>query len=116
MLRILLLAIFCVGALSAEAPREASAYEGAVIDGREAQRKGLLGKAIEAFDRAIKLDPQKVAAYFFKGEVLVAQRKSEEAVVLFSKVIELDAKASTAYRVRGEERFKLGEIEKSVAD
>ena len=71
---------------------------------------------MEAFDKAIKLDPTRVAGYFFKGDVLAGQKKREEAIAAFTKVIELDPKASTAYRKRGEERFKLGEIDKSVED
>lgn len=97
-------------------PRDATPYESAVIEGREAQRKGLLGKAIDAFDKAIKLDDKQVAGHFFKGETLSLQRKSEAAMVEFSRVIELDPKASSAYRKRGEERFKLGDIEKSIED
>ena len=119
MLRFLPVFVFVASLVAAEvvtAPRDATPYESAVIEGREAQRKGLLGKALEAFDKAIKLDDKQVAAHFFKADTLSMQRKSEEAIVEFSKVIELDPKASTSYRKRGEEFFKLGEIEKSVDD
>ena len=107
---------FCFSTLAAEEVRDATAYEGAIIDGREAHQKGLFGKALEAFDKAIKIDPKKSAGYFFKGVTLGEQKKSEEAIVQFDKVIELDPKASTAYRMRAWERFKLGEIDKSVED
>jgi lipoprotein NlpI len=106
----------CFSTVAAEEVRDATAYEGAIIDGREAQQKGLFGKALECFDKAIKLDPKKPAGHFYKGDILAGQRKSEEAIAAFTKVIELDPKASTAYRMRGEERFKLGEIDKSVED
>lgn len=104
--------------LAADAPdlRDANPYESAVIDGIEAQRKGLLGKAIESFNKAIQIDDKKIAGHFFKGETLALQRKGEEAIALFSKVIELDPKASTAYRKRGDEWLKRGEIEKAVDD
>src|SRR5688572_432748 len=110
MWRSLFIAVFCASVWAAEKaePRTATAYEAIVIEGREAQRKGLLGKAVEAFDKAIKLEPNKVPAHYFKAEILAAQRKSQEAIAEFSKVIELDAKASSAYQGRAEEEFKLG--------
>src|SRR5205823_6267451 len=45
-----------------------------------------------------------------------ALRKHEEAITAFTKVIELDRKASTTYHGRAEEEFKLGQIERSVED
>jgi lipoprotein NlpI len=119
MFRFFLAFIFATSLTAAEAvteARDADPYESAVIDGREAQRKGLLGKAIESFDKAIKLNDKKVPAYFFKGDTLAMQRKHAEAIALFTKVIELDPKASSAYRLRGDEQLKLGEIEKAVDD
>jgi lipoprotein NlpI len=118
MQRFLAAFLFVGSMFAADAPevRDATPYEAAVIDGREAQRKGLLGKAIQSFDRAIALDDTKVAGHFYKGDTLVRQRKSAEAIAEFNKVIELDPKASTAYRMRGDERLKTGEVEKAVED
>lgn len=118
MIRFLAAFLFAGSLLAANAPeaRDATPYEAAVIEGREAQRKGLLGKAIQAFDKAIQIDDKQVAGHFFKGDTLSRQRKSAEAIVEFSRVIELDPKASTAYRMRGDERLKLGEVEKAVED
>jgi lipoprotein NlpI len=118
MLRVLLAILIACPLLAAEKtePVPASPYDDLMIQGREAQRKGLLGKAIESFDAAIALDAKRVPGYFFKGQVLATQRKHEDAIAAFSKVIELDPKASTAYHGRAEEEFKLGQIDKSVRD
>src|SRR3954470_2484437 len=118
MIRFLFAALVTISAFAAEKaePVEATPYQDLVIKGREAQRKGLTGKALEAFDAAIKLDPKNFAAYFFRGQVLAVQRKPEEAIASFTKVIELDPKASSAYEGRAEEEFKLGQIDRSVDD
>jgi lipoprotein NlpI len=117
LLLIFFLAIAAVAAEKTNAPIvKASPYQNLIIDAREAEAKGLMGKALESLDRAIQLDPNGVAAYFFKGQILALQRKNEEAIAVFSKVIELDPKASSAYEGRGEEEFKLGRIEKSIDD
>lgn len=96
--------------------RDAPEYEGLIIDAREAERKGLLGRALEILDKAVALDASRRDAYFFKGHILATQRKSEEAIAQFTKTIELDPKASTAFNLRGWEEFRLGQVEKAVSD
>ena len=98
------------------APVEASPYQGLIIDAIQAQKKGLMGKSLESLEKAIKLDPTNFAAYFYSGTAFAALRKPEEAIAAFSKVIELDGKASSAYEGRAEEEFKLGQIDRSVED
>lgn len=96
--------------------KEAPPYEDLVIQAREAERKGLLGKALEFLEKAKTLDPKRLDAYFFAGRILTTQRKSEDAIAAFDKVIKIQPKASTAYQMRGQEYFKLGRVEKSIED
>ena len=118
MLRYLNLALLLCSALFAGDPLPplAPPYEGFIIDGKEAERKGLLGKALDSYQRAAELDPKRVDAYFFTARVLTTQRKFEEANVALNKVIELQPRASTAYNLRGSNFFRLAEIDKSLAD
>jgi lipoprotein NlpI len=118
MIRLLVVLFLAWSAVAAEKPTvvDATPYQDLIIKGREAQRKGLMGKALEAFEEAIKLDSKSFAGYFFRGQVLAAMRKPEEAIASFSKVIELDPKASSAYEGRAEEEFKLGQVDRSVSD
>lgn len=101
--------------LAAEAPTMPP-YETALAQGMEAEQKGLLGRALGFFQDAQKINPQRLDAYFFSGRVLARQGKKEEAIAALTKVVEIDGRASTAYKMRGRENFKLGEIEKSIAD
>jgi lipoprotein NlpI len=118
MIRILLLvsllSLPCFGA--DKEPPLAPAYEGHVFDGRNAEEKGLLGKALESYKKAQELNPKRPDAYFYTARVLITQRKHEEAVAALTKLIELQPASPTAFQMRGTEYFKLGEIEKSIQD
>jgi lipoprotein NlpI len=117
MIRIILTLLLAVPLFAAEAPvAEPPPYEGFVIAAREAERKGLLGQAIEYLDKAIALDAKRIDAHFFKGRILTLKRKSVEAIAELDQVIAADPKASSAFQMRGIEQFKLGRIEKSIDD
>lgn len=118
MIRILTL-FWAVASLLAAEPPVAKApppYESFLIEAKDAERKLLLGKALEALDKARELDPKRPESYYFAGQILVKQRKGEDAIAAFTKVIDIDPKASTAYQKRGEELFKLGKIDECLAD
>jgi len=115
-LLVLLMASSVVAAAEKPSVIDAPPYDDLIIKAQEAFRKGLMGKALEASDEAIKLDPKRAAAYFLRGKVLSVQRKPEEAIAAFSKVIELDPKASSAYEGRAEDEFRLGQMGRSVDD
>jgi lipoprotein NlpI len=118
MIRILLLVLALSANLAPaqELPPLAPPYEALIVDGKDAERKGLLGKALEFYRKAQELDPKRVDAYFYRARVLSTQRKFAESVMALNKVIELDPKASTAYNLRGLNLFRLGEIDKSLDD
>jgi lipoprotein NlpI len=118
MIRRLLLALVMAFPVFAaeELPPLAPPYEGFIFDGKEAERKGLLGKALECYKKAQEVNPKRVDAYFYTARVLTTQRKLEEAIGALTKVIEIDPKASTAYNLRGSNYFRTGEVEKSLAD
>jgi len=110
-------ALICPSLFAADTvPPVAPPYEGFIFDGKDAERKGLLGKALESYKKAAEVNPQRVDAYFYTARVLVTQHKFEEANAALNKVIELQPQASTAYNLRGSNFFRLGEIDKSLAD
>jgi lipoprotein NlpI len=116
MLRILIALSLIAGAFAADAPKVAPPYEDAMFAARDAERKGLLGQALERLAQAESIDPKRVDAYFLQGRILALQRKRDAAVLAFDKVIELDPKASTAYNLRGFEHFKENRIDQAIQD
>ena len=118
MFRLIFLCVAVLTTVAADPPaaNTPSQYDELVFSAREAERKGLLGRALDLLEDARKLNTNRVDAWFYTGRILGTQRKGEEAIAAFSRVIAIDAKASTAYQMRGVEHFKLGNVEKSVAD
>jgi tetratricopeptide (TPR) repeat protein len=65
-------------------------------------RRRQLGKAMEAFELAQKMDPNLALAYYGQGEVLRRQNKCPEALPLLRKATELDRKFPEAQIALGE--------------
>jgi tetratricopeptide (TPR) repeat protein len=78
---------------------------------------GELGKpeeALEAFDKAIELDPKFAQAYYNKGNALGKLGKPEEALVAYEKAIEIDQKDAQAYYNKGNALGELGKPEEAL--
>jgi lipoprotein NlpI len=110
------LCFIAAASIFAAQPAAPPPYESALIQGTEAEQKGLLGRALGFYQDAQKIDPKRVDAYFYSGRVLARQGKHEEAIAAFSKVVEIEPKASTAYKLRGLEQFRMAQVEKSLED
>jgi tetratricopeptide (TPR) repeat protein len=72
--------------------------------------------AIDAFSKAIALDPKNVYAYHGRGIAYVLSAKDQQAINDFTKLIELDPKDAGGYRLRGDAYQELGKYEQVVAD
>lgn len=59
------------------------------------------GKALAAYEQAIRLDPASVAAWIGKGRSFNALSRSQEALVAFEQAIGLDARSALAYTEKG---------------
>jgi lipoprotein NlpI len=115
MLKIVFFLLTVLTALTGE-PAAPAGFQETLRNGQEAEQKGLLGRALGYYEQAQKIDPKRLEAFYFGGNVLARQGKHEEAITAFTKALEIEPKASTVYKLRGEERFKVGEVEKSVED
>lgn len=121
------------GVLSAPPPGNAPApakTSGAIIGGvpkPEAQKHYDAGKAlynkksytaaVDEYTKAITLDPQKVDYYYDRGWAYYMQlQRKKEALADFSKVVELDPKASLHHWCRGNAHHALGHFAQAVAD
>ena len=69
--------------------------------GQELYFQGKYDDALQAFDEAIKIDPENAAAWQNKGETLDAQHKYDEAVAAFDKATDLDPQNANTWNRRG---------------
>lgn len=87
-----------------------------VRQARAALKKGDAAAAFEAATKAVEADPRSAVAVFTRGEAYAAQRKHTEAIKDFDAALALDKTYHLAVDRRGGERFKLGQIDESLAD
>ena len=73
------------------------------------------GAAINAYDKAIQLDPLYAKAYNNRGVAKAKLGRHEEAITDYDKAIRLDPSAS-AYYNRGIAKAKLGRHEEAITD
>ena len=83
---------------------------------QSALKKGDAAAALEAANKAVEADPKSPDAVFTRGEVYAAQRKHAEAIKDYDAALALDKTFVVAIDRRGGERFKLGQIDESLAD
>src|SRR6185295_8213178 len=82
----------------------------------EAFDKGNRTEAFELCTKASEIDPKGLRPYYVRGRFYALDRQHEKAVADFDAVLKINPDAAMAYQYRGEEHFKLGRFEKSVAD
>jgi lipoprotein NlpI len=78
------------------------------------QRK--LDRALRLADRAIAANPRDADGYFVRGLIREAGKPSAEAVVDFSRCLQLDLRRVDALDHRGSEELRLGRIKEAVKD
>ena len=93
-----------------------SKYDDAVLDGVSNLNTGEPEKALEDFNRAIEIDPQKAAGYLGRANTLNIMGRYEECLVDYDKTLEIDPKLANAYINRGSAYSHLGEYKKAIAD
>jgi len=84
------------------------------LDGLKLSILGENNKAIEKYERAIKIDPNYVVAYSNWGVILGKQENFEEAIKKFEKVIEIDPNNVVAYSNWGAVLGKQGNFKKAI--
>jgi tetratricopeptide (TPR) repeat protein len=93
-----------------------SKYDDAVLDGVSNLNTGKTEKALEDFNRAIKIDPRKAAGYLGRANTLNIMGHYQEAIEDYDRTLEIAPKLANAYVNRGSAYSHLGEIEKAIAD
>ena len=93
-----------------------SKYDDAVMDGASNLNTGKPEKALEDFNRAIKIDPKIAAGYLGRANTLNMIGRYGKAIDDYNIVLEIDPKLANAYINRAIAYSHLGEYEKAIAD
>jgi tetratricopeptide (TPR) repeat protein len=107
-----------VPAVSAQARREASFQmdvgrdflrraEKALLTENPANRRDLLEKALQAFEKACRADPERPEAFLEKGRALAQLERAQEALDAFGAALRLNPDLTDAYYGRGQIRYRM---------
>lgn len=98
------------------AARGADDVKQLISQSQAAWRSGDKAQATDLATQAVQAAPDDVAARMYRGMLYEQQRKHDEAVADFDRVIDLAPRNADACDHRGSERFKLGRFVDSIAD
>jgi len=112
LLTVLLITVFLVAGCGLGA----SKYDDAIMDGASNLNTGKPEKALEDFNRAIKIKPQVAAGYLGRANTLNIMGRYEESIEDYDKTLEIDPKLANAYINRASAYSHLGEYEKAIVD
>ncbi len=79
-------------------------------------KESRLQEAIDAFDKAIQLNPDLAEAYYNRGTVRNGLKLHEKAIVDFDETIRRNPDLAEAFNNRGIAKNRLGQHEKAIAD
>ena len=94
----------------------ASKYDDAVLDGVSNLNTGKTEMALEDFNRAIEIDPEKAAGYLGRANTLNIMGRYQDSLVDYDRTLEINPKLANAYINRGSAYSHLGEYKKAIAD
>jgi tetratricopeptide (TPR) repeat protein len=83
------------------APEKNSPAGEALLEGEAAFAKGEMDRAIEHYERALKLDPKLYEAPLFIGDAYYKMGNSEKAYESYARAVAIDPDRDTAYRYWG---------------
>jgi tetratricopeptide (TPR) repeat protein len=93
-----------------------SKYNDAVLDGISHLNTGKPEKALEDFNRAIKIDPTRADGYLGRANSLNTLGKYSKALEDYHRVIEIEPDLGNAYINRAIAYSQLGQYKKAIAD
>ena len=84
--------------------------------GNTSADKGDCDRAIENYDKAIRIDPNLAEAYFGRGACWDGKGEYEKAIADDNEAIRLNPKMAEAFNNRGIVRDQLGDYKRAIAD
>jgi tetratricopeptide (TPR) repeat protein len=82
--------------------------------GRKLYNRRMYNRALQEFDKAIKIDPSSFKAYFWRGRVYLKTEQYDEAIADFKIVIKLKPAYSKPYHNLGWLYYQKGKYEQSI--
>ena len=82
--------------------------------GQRLYKKKIYNRALQEFDKAIKIDPSSFKAYFWRGRVYLKTEQYDEAIADFKMVIRLTPDYSKPYHNLGWLYYQEGKYEESI--
>ena len=87
----------------------------AMQDGEAAFTRGDYDKAIDFYERALKLDPQLYHAALFIGDMYFQKKQIDKAGTSYARAIAIDPNVETAYRYWSDVLLKAGQMDEARA-
>ena len=91
-------------------------FKDAVLDGASNLNRGRTEKALEDFNRAIRIDPTHQDGYLGRADTLNTMGRYEEALRDYDKALEINPSLANAYVNRAIAYSHLGQYESAIAD
>jgi Flp pilus assembly protein TadD len=85
-----------------------------VDEGNTLYAHGKYDEAIQAYDKAIEINPQDADAWYYKGTALDMLRKYDEAIQAFDRAIEINPQDADAWYEKGWNLGELGKHEEAI--
>ncbi|UJX41268.1 LysM peptidoglycan-binding domain-containing protein [Desulfovibrio sp. JY] len=96
--------------------RETSDAEAAFEKGIEFGKQNKFQKAVESFDKAIKLNPNRADFFASRGHAHYYMKQYAKAIDDYTKAIEKNPNFALAYSMRGLSRTRSGHYQQAIAD
>ena len=93
-----------------------SDYQDAILDGISALNRNRTESALEAFNRAIDIDPTMADGFLGRANTLSTLKRFDEALPDYNRAIEIEPTMANAYVNRGSIYSRMGQYEKAIAD
>jgi tetratricopeptide (TPR) repeat protein len=87
--------------------------EDALMEGEAAFAKGEMERAIEHYERAVKLNPKLYEAPLFIGDAYYKMGKSDKAYESYARAVAIDPDRDTAYRYWGNVLMREGKLKEA---
>lgn len=100
---------------SLQEPSDPKNYRHWVNYGNQLWRMGLNQGAIDAFEKAIKIQPNFYPAWYLQGLVLKEEQQYAEALASFERVMKIQPKLIQGLKERGEVFARLGDYPNAIA-